>query len=48
MAVVLLAVVLAKSKKLEGKVVYDDEVACKDGFMLTCIARPISKVTIEA
>ena len=37
-----------KVKKLEGEVVYEDDVACEDGFILTCIARPVGKVTIEA
>ena len=37
-----------KVKKLEGEVVYDDDVACEDGFIFTCVARPVGKVVIEA
>lgn len=37
-----------KVKKLEGEVVYDDDVACEDGFIYTCVARPVGRVVIEA
>ena len=37
-----------KVKILEGEVVYDDDVACEDGFIYTCVARPVGKVVIEA
>lgn len=37
-----------KVKKLEGEVIYDDDVDCEDGFVLACVARPAGKVLIEA
>ncbi|MEL6931250.1 MAG: 2Fe-2S iron-sulfur cluster-binding protein [Cyanobacteria bacterium J06600_6] len=37
-----------KVKKIDGEVVYDDDVDCEDGHILTCVARPVGKVTIEA
>ncbi|MEO1340757.1 MAG: 2Fe-2S iron-sulfur cluster-binding protein, partial [Cyanobacteria bacterium J06635_13] len=37
-----------KVKKLEGEVIYDDDVACEDGFIYTCVARPVDRVVIEA
>ncbi|MEM6611460.1 MAG: FAD-binding oxidoreductase [Cyanobacteria bacterium P01_C01_bin.72] len=37
-----------KVKKLEGEVVYDDDVACEDGFIYTCVARPVGRVVIDA
>ncbi|MEL6928038.1 MAG: FAD-binding oxidoreductase [Cyanobacteria bacterium J06600_6] len=37
-----------KVKKIDGEVVYDDDVDCEDGHVLTCVARPVGKVTIEA
>ena len=37
-----------KVKKLEGEVIYDDDVDCEDGFVYTCIARPAGRVVIEA
>ena len=37
-----------KVKKLEGEVAYDDEDPCEEGFILTCIARPVGRVVIEA
>jgi len=37
-----------KVRKIEGKVIYDDDIDCEDGFVYTCIARPVGKVTIEA
>ena len=37
-----------KVKKIEGEVVYDDDINCEDGFVYTCVARPVGKVVIEA
>ncbi|NJK58960.1 MAG: 2Fe-2S iron-sulfur cluster binding domain-containing protein, partial [Pleurocapsa sp. SU_5_0] len=37
-----------KVKKIDGEVIYDDNVACEDGFIYTCIARPVGRVVIEA
>lgn len=37
-----------KVKKIEGKVIYDDDVDCEDGYILTCVARPVGRVVIEA
>ncbi|MEO1670344.1 MAG: 2Fe-2S iron-sulfur cluster-binding protein, partial [Cyanobacteria bacterium J06631_2] len=37
-----------KVKKLEGEVVYDDDVTCENGFVLTCVARPVDRVVIDA
>ncbi len=37
-----------KVKKLEGKVIYDDDVDCEDDYILTCVARPVGRVKIEA
>lgn len=37
-----------KVKKIEGEVVYDDDVDCEDGYILTCVARPTGRVAIEA
>ncbi|MGB5633256.1 MAG: FAD-binding oxidoreductase [Waterburya sp.] len=37
-----------KVKKLEGEVIYDDDVDCEDGYILTCVARPNGRVAIEA
>ncbi|MEO0834622.1 MAG: FAD-binding oxidoreductase [Cyanobacteria bacterium J06642_3] len=37
-----------KVKKTEGEVVYDDDVDCEDGYILTCVARPKGRVAIEA
>lgn len=37
-----------KVKKLEGEVVYDDDVDCDDGYILACVARPVDRVVIEA
>ncbi len=37
-----------KVKKLEGEVIYDDDVNCEDGYILTCVARPVGRVAIEA
>ena len=37
-----------KVKKLEGEVVYDDDVDCEEGHILTCVARPVNRVVIEA
>ena len=37
-----------KVKKLEGEVIYDDDVDCEDGYILTCLARPVGRVAIEA
>ena len=30
-----------------GEVVYDDDVDCEDGFVYTCVARPVGRVVIE-
>ncbi len=37
-----------KVKKLEGEVIYDDDVDCEDDYVLTCVARPVGRVKIEA
>ena len=37
-----------KVKKIEGEVVYDDDVDCEDNFVYTCVARPAGRVVIEA
>ena len=37
-----------KVKKLEGEVVYDDDVDCEEGSILACVARPVNRVVIEA
>jgi ferredoxin len=37
-----------KVKKIAGEVIYEDDVACEDGFIYTCIARPVGRVVIEA
>ena len=37
-----------KVKKIEGEVVYDDDVECEEGHILTCVARPVNRVVIEA
>ncbi|NJK58954.1 MAG: 2Fe-2S iron-sulfur cluster binding domain-containing protein, partial [Pleurocapsa sp. SU_5_0] len=37
-----------KVKKIDGEVSYDDDVACEDGFIYTCVARPVGRVVIEA
>ena len=37
-----------KVKKIEGEVIYDDDVDCEDGYILTCVARPAGRVAIEA
>ena len=37
-----------KVKKIDGEVIYDDDIDCEDGYILTCVARPVGKVTIEA
>ena len=38
-----------KVKKIEGEVIYDDDdVDCEDGFVYTCVARPVGRVVIEA
>ena len=37
-----------KVKKIEGEVIYDDDVDCEDGFIYTCVARPAGRVVIEA
>jgi glycine betaine catabolism B len=37
-----------KVKKIAGDVIYEDDVACEDGFIYTCIARPVGRVVIEA
>ncbi|WP_019505500.1 FAD-binding oxidoreductase [Pleurocapsa sp. PCC 7319] len=37
-----------KVRKIAGEVTYDDDVDCDDGYVLTCVAKPLGKVTIEA
>ena len=37
-----------KVKKIEGDVVYDEDIDCEDGFVYTCVARPAGRVVIEA
>lgn len=37
-----------KVKKLEGEVIYDDDIDCEDDYILTCVARPVGRVAIEA
>jgi glycine betaine catabolism B len=37
-----------KVKKISGEVVYEDDVDCEDGFVYTCIARPVGRVVIDA
>ncbi len=36
-----------KLRKLEGEVTYDEEPDCEDGYILTCIAKPVNRVVIE-
>jgi glycine betaine catabolism B len=36
-----------KVKKLEGEVIYEDDVNCEEGFILTCVAKPLGRVAIE-
>ena len=33
---------------LEGEVSYDDEPSCESGHLLTCIAKPVGRVVVEA
>ena len=38
-----------KVRKIEGEVIYDDdEINCEEGFVFTCVARPVGRVVIEA
>ncbi|MEL6493637.1 MAG: FAD-binding oxidoreductase [Cyanobacteria bacterium J06623_7] len=37
-----------KVKKLEGEVTYEDDDPCEEGFIYTCVARPVGRVVIEA
>jgi ferredoxin-NADP reductase/ferredoxin len=37
-----------KLPKLEGKVAYEDDPNCEDGYVLTCVAKPVGKVVIDA
>ena len=39
---------VCKVKKLEGEVAYEDDVDCEDDHVLTCVARPVGRVVIEA
>ena len=39
---------MCKLRKLEGEVTYDEEPDCEEGYVLTCIAKPVNKVVIEA
>ena len=39
---------VCKVKKLEGEVSYEDDVDCEDDHVLTCVARPVGRVVIEA
>ena len=34
-------------KKIEGEVFYDDDYNCDEGYVLTCVAKPIGKVVID-
>ncbi|AFZ36652.1 FHA domain containing protein [Stanieria cyanosphaera PCC 7437] len=36
-----------KVKKLSGEVVYDEEVDCEAGYVLTCLAKPVGKVRLD-
>jgi ferredoxin-NADP reductase/ferredoxin len=36
-----------KVKKLEGEVIYEDDVNCEEGYILTCVAKPAGRVAIE-
>ena len=35
-----------KLRKLEGEVTYDEEPDCEEGYILTCVAKPVDKVVI--
>jgi glycine betaine catabolism B len=35
-------------KKIAGEVFYDENIACEDGFVYTCVAHPVGRVVIEA
>ncbi|MGF1539652.1 MAG: 2Fe-2S iron-sulfur cluster-binding protein [Pleurocapsa sp.] len=37
-----------KVKKLAGEVAYDDDFDCEPGYILTCVAKPMGRVEIEA
>lgn len=37
-----------KVKKIEGEVAYDEDVDCEPGSILTCVAKPVGRVVIEA
>jgi ferredoxin-NADP reductase len=37
-----------KVRKLQGEVIYDDDVDCEEGYVLTCLAKPVGRVKIEA
>ena len=37
-----------KLRKLEGEVTYDEEPDCEEGYILTCVAKPVDKVVILA
>ncbi len=36
-----------KLRKLEGEVTYDEEPDCEEGYILTCVAKPVDKVVIS-
>ncbi len=37
-----------KTKKISGKVIYDKDVNCDEGYIHACVAKPIGKVVVEA
>ncbi|HBB34793.1 MAG TPA: flavodoxin [Cyanobacteria bacterium UBA8803] len=39
---------VCKQKLLEGRVNYDEDPGCEEGYVLTCIAKPVGRVAIEA
>lgn len=39
---------MCKLRKLEGEVIYDEDADCEEGYVLTCIAKPVGKVVIDA
>jgi glycine betaine catabolism B len=39
---------MCKVKKFAGEVAYEDDVDCEAGYILTCVAKPVGRVEIEA
>lgn len=37
---------VCKQKLVAGKVSYEGDIACEDGFVLTCVAKPVGRVAI--